>query len=105
MVSYCVENKSVDCTICMAFSMNKNISFCTSSVINIKNLYERLNKHEKSLYHSDATSFYLMNKSGGNVQNLINTERVIKNNREIDHRVINIIFVKLRILVKTLKKI
>jgi len=92
-LSYCVENKSVYCSICMAFSMDKNTSFCTGSVINIKNLYERLNKQEKSLSHSDATSCYLINKSGRNVQNLINTERelVVKNNREIVHRVINII--------------
>jgi len=76
----------------MAFSMHKN-TFCTGSVVNIKNLYERLNKHEKSLSHSDAASCYLMITSRGNVQNLINTERelVIKNNREIVHRVINII--------------
>lgn len=81
--SYYVENKSVYCSICMAFSVNKNTSFCTGSVVNIKSLYERLNKHEKSLSHSDATSCYLMNKSGANVENLINTERelVVKNNR------------------------
>ncbi|XP_015375376.1 PREDICTED: uncharacterized protein LOC107169923 [Diuraphis noxia] len=92
-LSYCVENKSVYCSICMAFSIDKNTSFCTGSVVNIKDLYERLNKHEKSLSHSDATSYYLINKSGANVENLINTERelVVKNNREIVHRVINII--------------
>lgn len=93
-LSYCVENKSVYCSICMAFSVDKNTSFCTDgSVVNIKNLYERLNKHEKSFSHSDATSFSLMNKSGANVENLMNTERelVVKNNREIVHRVINII--------------
>lgn len=92
-LSYCIENKSVYCSICMAFSMDKNTSFCTGSVVNIKNLYERLNKHEKSLSHSDATSCYLINKFERNVQNLINTERelVVKNNREIVHRVINII--------------
>ncbi|XP_025414670.1 uncharacterized protein LOC112686538 [Sipha flava] len=90
-LSYCVENKSVYCSICMTFSIDKNTSFCTGSVVNIKNLCERLNKHEKSLRHSDATPCYLINKSGVNVENLINTERelVVKNNREIVHRVIN----------------
>jgi len=78
----------------MAFSMDRRSSFCTGSVINIKNLYKRLNKHDKlSQHHSDATSCYLINSTGGNVENLLNTERelFIQNNWEIVHRVINII--------------
>jgi len=92
-LSYSADNKSVYYSICMAFSTDKSSSFCTGSVINIKNLYERLNKHEKSQHHSDTTPCYLINSTGGNVKNLLNTkwELFIKNNREIVHQVISII--------------
>lgn len=58
-VSYCSFTNKVYCSICMAFSVDLSNSFVNGVVVNIKNIYVKVQKHEKSEIHKNACESYI----------------------------------------------
>lgn len=86
-LSYCQENETIICSVCMVFSKNRDSPFCKGLTINFKNIYIKLEKHE----HSNSTLHLMRNSSKQNITDILTTQRekTVKQNREILHRIVN----------------
>ena len=93
-LSYCSETKKIYCSMCAVFSTDKISIFCKGKFIkDTRHVYNDIEKHEVSEAHKTATIAFLINSKNANVQSLLfrGGEKLIQENREIVHRVINII--------------
>lgn len=92
-LSFCFEDKKVYCSVCAVFAETRDSVFCKGKISNRKNVYEKVEKHELSVSHKNATNAFLVNSKKINVEQLLITkyESVVQHNRDIVQRVINTI--------------
>ncbi|CAH0563144.1 unnamed protein product [Brassicogethes aeneus] len=108
-LEYSEEQDKVFCFVCRIFGSRCNIreqneTFCKTGFCKWKKLSESLNKHEKSVYHSDCAKMYIEYKKtksdshpGNDAEQLISFHELqLSKNREYMKKLIDIILVLLR---------
>ncbi|KAF0731467.1 zinc finger MYM-type protein 1-like, partial [Aphis craccivora] len=86
-------SSKIYCSVCMTFGKNRYSVFVKGIDINLKSIYIKINKHEKSNVHNEAVSMYLRLDSGNSVKALIHIQRSkeVQENRLVMLRIIDII--------------
>jgi len=92
-LSYNLANQHFYCCICMAFSSDQSSAWVKGVYCNIKNVYEKISKHENSCTHDISVQTYIQASSKTGIRDLLNTERRtnVAKNRDIVKRVIDVI--------------
>lgn len=94
-ISYQFYTNKIFCSTCMAFSKDILNSFVKGIFVNLKTVYNKVLKHEKSVLHKDACETYLRVCTNNTVDVLLGSmyDKEIQKNRMVIHRVVDIIIV------------
>lgn len=94
-ISYCAFTNKIYCSTCMAFSVDLSNAFVNGVVVNIKNIYLKVQKHENSAIHKTACESYLRACTNKNIDVILenfHNKEVEKNHMVLD-RIISIVIV------------
>lgn len=92
-LSYAEHNKKVYCSVCMAFGTNREGAFVSGAKVDVKSIYLKVEKHEKSDVHQASVSAYMQVDLNMTIDTLLKSQRLekVENNRLVLIRIIDII--------------
>ena len=98
-LSYSVADNKIFCSFCMCYdNSNSRSPFADGGcTINVKNIYDKVVKHEQSQVHTNCVNAYIMSLAHKDVESLFNNEAKSKRQhevlerRKVVHRVIDMI--------------
>lgn len=95
-LSYCLNNNRFYCSICMAFSLDRNSVWVHGTSYTVKRIYDKIKHHENNCRsHEFAVQTFtqITLRNRGDIVDMIDSSRrkIVANNREVVARVIDII--------------
>jgi hypothetical protein len=92
-LSFNKKTKKIHCSVCMAFSSDRDCPFVSGFMCDKRHIYDRIEKHEKSQNHERSSNAYLHLDTKQTIDTLFNSEveSLKKRRRLILERIIEII--------------